>query len=240
MRSTGFDLGRTLTFGGRMPATIGAILLAMAVPSLAALGARWLIGLLAFSPYEILAGQVWRLATWFTVQDPISLLFAGRWLWWIGQTLSYEWSERTFLVRFAVLVIGSAVLGTLLSLVWPGVAAHAGVWPIANALLLEWALLHPGAELNWFGVLPMSGRTVAIVVVIGTVLYAMFAGGPGRFVLHFAALAIAWLQLNVRGGPRRSWLRAKQRWYEWQLRRRARHLKVVGRNGQGGPSRWKH
>jgi hypothetical protein len=108
---------------------------------------------------------------------------------------------------------------------------------VTVALLLAWGLLHPGAQLSFFGVVPMNGRLVARLVVFGAVLFALF-DGPGPMVPHFSAIAIAWLQVTGRLGGRRLWLRARQRWLEAKLARKRRHLRTVGRNGEQDPPRW--
>ncbi len=91
-----------------------------------------------------------------------------------------------------------------------------------------------------WGVLPVTGKTVALLVVFGTILYGLAGGGLvgiGAFVPHFAALAIAY-GLSRGISTRRLRLRARDWWNERAFRRRAKHLKVVQKDGHGGPPRW--
>ena len=246
VRRRGPGLGDALTFGGRVPAGVGGVLAAMVLVSVWAWISPGIRGLLAFIPSYVLRGQAWRLVTWPLVQaDPLTLVFAGMMIWWLGRDLSYEWGERTFLWRLVVIAVASAAITTALAIVWPAAdAPYVGAWPIAIGLLFAWGLMHPGAEVRWFGVVPMTGKLIAQLTVAGTLLWGIAGGGVagiGRFVPHLAAILVAWVQLQTGGGARRTWLRTKHRFSTWQRERRARHLRVVDRDGRGGGSdgpRW--
>jgi membrane associated rhomboid family serine protease len=234
------QLRRSFTFGGRVPAGVGALLVAMLVASAISWMSPTLGSLLVLHPVALAELQVWRLVTWAFVQPhPLTLVFVGMMLWWLGQQLSYEWSERRFLARFLGLAVGAGAITALVGILWPPAAApHVGGWTVVLALLFAWGLMHPAAELRWFGIVPLTGRWIANIVLFGTVLWALFEGrgsraGIGEYVPNFAAIAIAWAQLNSRGGSRRWWTGVKRRWSDWRFERRSRHLKVVRRrNGE--------
>lgn len=232
-------LGDAFTFGGRVPAVVGLLIAAMAVVTIATWLDRRLLQLLAFDPAGVIAGHLWRLVTWVFVQDsPLTLFFAGFMLWWLGQQLVYVWGERRFLLRFLGITLGAGVLATLLFVVYPPAGVgHVNAWPTVNGLLVVWALMFPDRPLSWFGVINMSAKMMAALVVFGTVLYAIAYGGPGRFAVHFAALAIGWAL--SRGASFGGFFRkARRNMEERDARRRAKHLKVVRRNGQDEPPRW--
>jgi hypothetical protein len=241
MRRRGPGLGQAFTFGGRVPAALGAILAAMGLASvLDWTSAPALRATLALWPSRILEGEIWRLVTWPFVQDLFGLLFVGLTLWWLGRSLASEWGERTFLLRFLGITAASGLVTSIVGLLWPAADfPYAGGWPVTVALLFAWGLLHPGAQLSFFGVVPLSGKVLAQLVVFGAVLFG-FVDGFGRMVPHLAAIAVAWLQVTGRVGGRRLWLRARQRWLEWKLARRRRHLRPVGRSDGQDPPRWIH
>jgi membrane associated rhomboid family serine protease len=224
-----------------VPATVGLLLAAMLVASVWAATDRAVAGAAALMPVAVWRGQAWRLVTWALVQpDPGTLLFGGFMLWWIGQQLSYAWSERRFVARVLAYTLAPGVATALLALVWPGAStvAHLGMWPLVNALLVSWAMLHPDAQVNVWGVLPLTGRSLALLVTGGTVLYAVFSGFA-EFAPHLSALAVAWFQARGAGlGGGRPWRRARRWWAERAARRRARHLKVVRKNGSGDGPTW--
>lgn len=239
MARRNLDLARFFTFGGRVPASVGLLLALMLVASIWGWTNPTILGLAALMPVAILRGQLWRLVTWpFFQNDPLTLLFAGFMLWTLGQQLSYAWSERRFVVRFLGYTVGAAAGTTLLALVWDSasVIAHLGVWPVVNALLVAWAMLYPDRQVNIWGVLPLTGKTLALLVAFGTVLYGI-ASGFAAFSPHLIAIAIAWVQARGLGG-RRIGSQARHWWAEREMRRRAKHLKVVRKDGQDDRPRW--
>jgi membrane associated rhomboid family serine protease len=239
-------LGRPFTFGGRVPAAVG-FLLALTV---AASGVSWLLGSgawAALSPTAIRHGEAWRLVSWAFVQDhPLTLVFGGLMLYSFGTQLARDWGEGRFLWTYLALTVGGALLTVALAVIWPPLRTfgHLGMWPPVIGLLLMWSLRYPDQQLSFWGVLPMTGRTVAILVVAGTLLYGLF-GGILQFTPHLATLLIAWAMSGGRLRlPLRRWkLRWRESWLEWRLRRhrkKPRRLEVVRKNGQDEPPRWKN
>lgn len=238
------DLRRALTFGGRMPAALGLLLALI----LAATVGSWVLrtsGWAVLSPDALLRGELWRLVSWAFVQDqPLTLLFGGFMLYSFGVQLVYGWSEGRLLWTFLGLATGASLVTVLLAALLPGAHAylnHLGMWPVVNALMLMWALRNPDQQLNFWGVLPLTGRTMALLLVFGTVLYGIFTGGLLgllTFTPHFAALGIGWALSRGRL-PTQRW---RLQWREWrterQFRRRARHLKVIRKDGREEPPRW--
>lgn len=231
-RRQGFDVRRIVTLGDTVPIAVGAVLVAMLVATVATMLSRPLWGLLSLDADAILRGQVWRLVTWvFPQGDPLTLIFAGFVLHWLGRDLAHTWSERRFVQVLFGYAAWAAAITTLVSLAWAGAGTpYVGAWPVVNALLVGWAFSRPGAQVNLFGIVPMTARVLGWLIVGGTVLFAISApGGAGEYVPHLAAIALA-LIMNEGITPRRAWLRVKQRWYEAQQRRRRSHLRPVSRD----------
>jgi membrane associated rhomboid family serine protease len=247
-------LQQVLTLGGRAPRVVGGLLVAMALATLAGSLAPELGQLLALrvpAPessawLELL--EVWRLLTWPLYQGAfpgglLDLLFGGLTLVWLGQQLSFAWSERRFLTRCAVVAAGAGLLTVLLFSALGLPFAYAGIWPLTMALLLTWGLVFPGQRVSWFGVLDMSGATVAKVVAVGTPLWALVAGpsgagAPGRLLAytpHLMALLVAWLALA--DGPRRRWHRVKGWWARRRLEAARKRFKVITTDGPP-PRQW--
>lgn len=239
-------LGSVLTFGGRVPQSIGLIIALLVISTIAG----WLTGqsgLAALDPASLIGGELWRLVTWAFVQprgDAFGLLFGGYVIWQMGQQLAYAWGERRFLARFLGLAIGASLGATALALLWaPANVPHLGIWPVANALLLSWALLHPEAQVSLMFVLPVTGRTFGLLIVFGTALYGIASGGIpglGAFAPHFTALAIAYV-LSRGVSTRRFRMGVKDWWAERAFQRRSRHLKVVKKKEKDvkdEPPRW--
>lgn len=234
-------VGDFFTFGGRVPAGLGALLAAAFAGSLWSWLDPGFASLAVLAPVAVVRGELWRLVTWPFVNDLLGLLFGGYMLYSFGRQLAWTWGERRLVVRFLGITVGAAVAATLLALVWaPASRPHAGMWPVVMALLFAWALQNPERQLSFFGVLPFSARTFAQLIVVGTLLYAIASGGVGgigAFAPHLFALGIAWVLAGRRGGGS-GLRRAKEWWREREWRRRSRHLKVVGRDGADERPRW--
>lgn len=236
------DLSTFFTFGGRVPATVGMLLALMLVASVGASVDPHLLEWTVLAPEQVKRGEIWRVVTWPFVQgDVFALLFVGFMLWTLGQQLSYAWSERRFVTRFLGYTLGAGIGTTLLSFVFDSASTlHIGAWPVVNALIVAWALLFPDRQVNIWGVLPVTGRTLALLVLGGTVLAAVMVGklhGFGGFAPHLIAIGMAWLQARGVGG-RRIGSQARQWWADREMRRRTKHLKVVRKDGSGDRPRW--
>ncbi len=237
------DISTFFTFGGRVPASVGVLLVLMVVTTVWGAIDHRVAPLAALAPVAILRGEVWRILTWPFVQtDVLGLLFGGYMLWSLGQQLSYAWSERRFVTRFVGYTVGASIGTTLLAFVWAEASLpHAGIWPIVLALLVAWAMMSPDRQVNFWGVLPMTGKTLALIAVGATILSGLFSGGIpgiGRVAPHLIAIAIAFFQARGLGG-RRSLSRQAREWFaERDMKRRAKHLKVVKKDGSGDRPRW--
>lgn len=75
-----------------------------------------LSSLLAFSPYAILHGQVWRLITFIFVpmdSNPFFLILSLYFYWWVGTTLEREWGTAKFTVYYGIGILMNIVAGLL-------------------------------------------------------------------------------------------------------------------------------
>jgi len=222
--------GQAFTFGGRIPAAVGALVALTVVASLAGVvGERNGLPLLRlglFSPPAVLEGEAWRLVTWvFLETQPLNLLLGCYVLWWLGRDLAFAWGERRFVAAWLGLAAGAAALTSLLSLAWPALALarYAGPWPVVDALVVAWALLFPDRQILLFFALPVSGRSLLWFTVGGTLLFAAFGGIP-PYVPHLAAEALAVTYLRVRPGL---WFRrVKFRPFD-RLRRKRGRFEVI-------------
>ncbi len=206
-------LGQSLTFGGRVPAATGLLLLLLVGGSVAGALLDAVRALAAFAPAAVREGQVWRLVTWaFVETQPIDLVFAALMVYWLGRDLSFSFGERGLVVAWLGLSAGTALVTTLLSLAWPslvpGAAVWLGAWPVIAALTLGWGLLFPDRQILFYMVLPVTGRVLVWVTLGGTLLFILFSRSVGAYVPHLAAeglmaLYLRWPRLRRRSrGPR--------------------------------------
>jgi membrane associated rhomboid family serine protease len=223
-------IGQGLTFGGRVPASVGALIALTALLSLAGVvGERnglSLVRLALFSPEAVWEGEIWRLVTWvFFETDPLSLLFGGLMLYWFGKDLAHAWGERRFVLVYLGIAAAAAAATCLAALLWPALLRGGralGPWPVVDAMVVAWALLFPDRQiLVWFA-LPVGGRSLLYLTVGGTLLYAAFAGFA-PYAPHLAAEGL--MALYVRGVRPGRWLRG---WRPFdRLRRKRGKFKVI-------------
>lgn len=238
------DLPDALTFGGRVPAAVGLLLITIGVASLVTWGTKSAVWAALFSD-TLSTLQLWRLVTYsLVVGDPLNLIFALIGVYFFGPPLVSEWGERRFLGASLVIAVGAALATLLVGGLLHVPFAYVGVWPLLDAMVLLWAIRNPEQQVLLMFIVPVSGRvmgyiTVGVPAVLA--LYAVVTSGLGGLVAYvplLAAVGIAWLLAGARiGVPRRWRLAWRDLRTEQQLRRRSRHLKVVDKNDQG-PKQW--
>jgi membrane associated rhomboid family serine protease len=242
-RRSGF--GDTFTFGGRVPAAVGAIIAAtVGLSLLGALGRQGGMPLLAYGvldPAAVLGGQVWRLVTWVLFEtEPLNLLFGCMTLYFFGRDLYFTWGERRFVVVYFATAALTAAATTVVALFWPAASGPAlGLWPVISALIVAWAVYFPDRQILLFFALPVSGRAMLYVTLGGTLFFAVMGRGLGPYVPHLIAELgmLAWTRSPSTG---RFWERLRMAAHERNLKRRSRHLKVIDRDRErdGSRSRW--
>jgi membrane associated rhomboid family serine protease len=233
------SIGEVFTFGGRVPPTVGGLISALVLASLAgALGHGYgLIELAALVPVLVWEGQLWRLVTWvFFERDPLSLLFGALTLYWFGRDLCFAWGPRRFIVTFFGVAAATAAVTCLIGrLAWPALLGYGwtGSWPVLSALIVAWAIIFPERQILFMLALPISGRALLWITFGGTLLYAVF-GRLHPYVPHLTAQVLMFLY--ARGYSLRGlWQSLRIKSYERRARRRASHLKVIRKED---PPRW--
>jgi len=112
---------------------------------------------LAFSPYFILRGQVWRLISFvFVPYNSSNLLFLAISLyfyWMIGSALEREWGSAKFTLFYLMGVILNALLGFL--------TGYATMNYVNLSMFFSFATLYPNAQFMLFFFLPIKAKWLA-------------------------------------------------------------------------------
>jgi hypothetical protein len=237
---------RTVTvLGQRVHAVVvGLVGAILGVSILAAVTARagfpLLAGSIALVPWRVTQGfEAWRLVTWGFLGQGINLLFGCFAIWWAAPDLARAWGGARLLRVSLGVVVLSGLVTCLVGLVWAPVSTfpYAGVWPLADALIIAWASIVPYGVVNLFMVLPVPARQVPAVWIGFTVVAALLDGVPG-YIPHLLAECLILLYLRDYT-LRTLWLRMRYANIERTLRRRASPLREV-KKGQETPPRWFH
>jgi len=188
-------------------------------------------------PSLVWEGEIWRLVTWtfFETSNPFSFLFALLMLYWFGRDLCDAWGNRKFLaVYFGFSVVIGALTCLIGKFVWHPVwfIPQTGGWPISEALVIAWATLFPDREIRLYFVLNVRGRTLILVTIGLTVLFAIYYG-VAAFVPHFLAEL---LMLFYIGQARRWYLKWKMVRLQNQAKRYVDNVRRIdGRDDDEGP-----
>ncbi len=166
-------------------------------------------------------GKVWTLLTGPLLETRfISLLFQGVMLWMFVPALE-KWVGTGRFLRFAVYTaVAGTVAGTLVGLATNGAIAITGLDPFIYASIIAFGIIYAKQPVQFFGVLPMTGRQLAYGITGFAFLFVLLQGAWQVGAAYAAAMGLAVLLTNQKWNPRLAWLRYKKR------RERA-HLAVI-------------
>lgn len=164
---------------GTSPLVSTWLLVTLVVSVIALVDGGWLWSALAFSPSLVWQGEVWRLVTWIFVEpSPMMLVVTLASIYKFGGELAPRWGDRR-LRRYAIeVLVGSAVVTTLLALVSDNIwlVFCDGGWSVGDALVIAWARQFPSRELVIYQVITVRGQQLVLSTIGVTVLFALAAG----------------------------------------------------------------
>lgn len=224
------------------PVTAGTLLLVIAGTLAAPLFTHWvrltnIFEKVAFLPDEVWAGQVWRLISYPWVitggQNVILNILFSIWAIVIFMAaVEGAWGSRRLLTRMAILIVGPALVVTLIYKVFPHVQGDLGPQSLITAIVVAYAvelrgntiriLLFP-MPLGGDQLIMFEGAMILVLIIIsGTIL---------PFVLPIVSFfwAVAWFRLGWGVNVRRSWLLFRKGRVEAQMSkaRKRSNLRVV-------------
>lgn len=181
-------------------------------------------------------GQVWQPLTALALFPPEQV--AGVLLtlvvqWFVGGQVEARWGTR----RYLTVVLGCGLIGylgaALIGLGVPAVAAHpiGGSTPIDLAALLAFGTVFARIHLRVLGLLPITGRGLAILGIVLALISPLARGAPWPQILPSALAilaAVIWIR-PFRGGPPSS--RKPARPFKPKPKAKKSHLRVVGPDG---------
>ena len=158
------------------------------------------LSLAPLSPLLVVQGQIWRTLTWALFEaDGQNLVFASLMLGVFGRDLAALWGGARYLLICAGTALGAGLLTTLVGLLWTDVyrSQYLSIWPLADALIVAWALLFPNRTILFMLMLPAAGKNLLYLTVGMTGLFAIMYGFA-NFAPHFLAMAV--MYAYIRGG----------------------------------------
>jgi membrane associated rhomboid family serine protease len=183
-------------------------------------------------PQDVIPGlKIWKLLSYLFVQGsgPIDLLIGLLVLYFFGSWFERRWGSRRFLIFFLLSGAGAGALVVLLGLFSSRIALepYTGMWAVVEALTVAMGLSEPDTEIYLYLMFPMKARTLMFASWLLLGLFMVFAGSPVPYLNVLGGAAMGGVLTTGFAGPRKAWLRFRAGRIERELRRRARHLKVV-------------
>jgi hypothetical protein len=158
------------------------------------------MSLARLAPFLVMRGEIWRAVTWaFFEADGQNLVFGSLMLGVFGRDLSALWGGTRYLTVCAAIAAGAGLITTALGFIWADVYqnAYLSIWPLADALIVAWALFFPSRTILFMFVIPAAGRNLLYLTVGVTALFAIMYGFA-NFAPHFLAMGL--MYVYVRGG----------------------------------------
>lgn len=166
-------------------------------------------------------GKAWTLVTGpFLETNFVSLFFEALMLWMLMPRLERWWGPRRFLMFAGLTAVAGTVAGTLAGLALDQEHAIAGLNPTILAGTIAFGVLYAKQPVQFFGVLPMTGRAFMWGMVALTALFVLIGQEWVEGAADAAAMLVGAGLASGRIDPIATWRRRKY------ARARA-HLSVV-------------
>ena len=217
-----------------------AILLAL---SFAAPLGQAIVTLGSLSPEGIRHGLLWQFVTYgFIHVDPLQFVLTMLGIYFIGNAVEERIGARRFLRLYVFSIVGSGILGFLLSLtgvVAQGTAFTSGV--AANALLMVFYLLYRNAPIVLFPLpIPIPVKYIVMFTAAVEAAYLLLSHFNLFYFVLLFGLGTGYLLHRM--ASRRSlgvvvkepWYNLRGAYYRWKRRRAAKQFEVYMREHGGG------
>lgn len=168
--------------------------------------------------------KLWQLVTSPLLEvEFVALLFQGFMLWMFIPALERWWGFKRFLKFVAYTALIGTVTGTLVVALVPkipDIVPITGLDPVIYAAIVAYGTLFANEQVQFFGVLPITGRQLTIGISGFMLLFVVIGQSWGEGAANVSAMLTAWILTNGKWTPKIWLLKRKQK------RLRA-HLKLV-------------
>ena len=154
-----------------------------------------LVGWLGLTPDSLLHGHIWKLVTTafvYPANAVFAFLFNALMLWLFIPVLEREWGTRRFVWFAAVTTVVGNLVSALVGLALHSGSLISGLSPFIFASIAGFGTSFAHQPVQFFGVLPMKGRTLALGVLAVLLLQTLLNGDWIPSAGYVAAMAIAW------------------------------------------------
>jgi len=191
----------------------------LCTPSARATLEHWVVA----SPSQVFEhGRVWTLATSpFLEPDFLGLLLTLFMLWMFVPTLERFWGTARFYRFVAITSLAGTVAGTAMGLVTGRNDVEiVGLTPFMYASVVAFGVVYARQPVQFFGVLPLTGRQMMYGFIGFLVLFVGLQGLWEKGAAFAAAMLAAALMTSKRWSPSLAWRR-------WRIARARARLTVM-------------
>lgn len=189
--------------------------------------ARWVVA----SPSNVFGhGRVWTLVTSpFLETDFLSLLLGLFMLWMFVPTLERFWGTPRFYRFVAITSIAGTVVGVIVGQVLGRDFPILGLSPFTFAAVVAFGVIYARQPVQFFGVLPLTGRQMMYGFIGFLVLFVTLQGLWEKGASYAAAMIAAAIMTSKTLSPGLAWKR-------WRIARARARLSVIDGGAPRPPS----
>ncbi len=174
--------------------------------------------------------KIWTLVTSSVLEiDFVSLIFHGFILWMFVPTLENWWGTKRFLMFVLWTSLAATTVGTLVGYGIDQQVAVAGLDGFIYASIVAFGILYAKQPVQFFGVLPMTGKQLMIGIIAFVSLFVILGREWAQGAGWASAMLLAWLLTSGKWSPKLFMLKRKQK----KLRK---HLRLV--KDDDDPKKW--
>lgn len=190
--------------------------------------ADWLVA----SPGQVFERyRVWTLLTSPLLEiDFFALVLTGLMLWMFVPTLERFWGTPRFYRFVAITSVAGTLAGCLVGLATGRDLPITGLSPFTYAAVVAFGVIYARQPVQFFGVLPLTGRQMMLGFIGFLVLFIGLQGLWERGASFAAAMLAAAVMTSRRWSPALAWKK-------WQLRRARAKLTVLDGGARPAPRR---
>ncbi|HTM19503.1 MAG TPA: hypothetical protein VL172_03315, partial [Kofleriaceae bacterium] len=139
------------------------------------------------------------------------------------------WGTRRFLLFALYTSLAATIVGTGVGALLGGLWVISGLDPFIYGAIVAFGVLYAREPVQFFGVLPMSGRQLMWGIIAFTALFVLLGQQWALAAAYAASMGLSYVMTSGKWTPKLAWLR-------WKQRRARSRLKVV--RGGDEPKRW--
>lgn len=175
---------------------------------------------LALTPARVFPGlELWQPFTYMWLHEPDGLLHIvlnSLFLWMFGGDLETRWGSRAFLRFYLTCGVGAGLVVFLVGIATDPEVATFGASGAIDGLVVAWAITNWRRPFLFFGLVPMTGKHFAILMVAFVGVDILLRTPGTSHVAHLAGMAVGallvtgyWRPGKINRALRHAWLRRR-------------------------------